>query len=94
MSGGHFDYQQFIIGSLADQLEQDIKYNDIPSNSIAADDYDELYGFQLKPETLIFLKKVVVQMRQLGNVLNEYDYLVSGDTLEKDFLEFIKNVRL
>ena len=30
MSGGHFDHEESYLDYLADQLEQDIKYNEVP----------------------------------------------------------------
>jgi hypothetical protein len=88
MSGGHFDYDDSRLDYLADQLEQDIKYNAVPwDNPIKEDDDEEYYGFQLETKTIEYLKGVARQLRELRRVLHEYDYAVSGDTCEKTFQE-------
>lgn len=85
MSGGHFDYNEFHLDYLADQLEQDIKYNDIPWDKPIIDGEDELYGFQLEQKSIDFLKNTAQQLRQLKTILHEYDLAVSSDTCEKTF---------
>ncbi len=89
MSGGHFGYNDSRLDDLAEQLEQDIKYNDIPWDQPVKKDDEEYYGFQLEPKTIDYLKNVARQLRDLRNVLHEYDYAVSGDTCEKTFQERI-----
>ena len=91
MSGGHFDYQELHLGYIADQLEQDIKFNDIQPNNITSRYVDECFGFQLKPKTIQFLKGIVAQLRQLEIILHKYDYVVSGDASEEDFQKLIDN---
>jgi hypothetical protein len=89
MSGGHFDHNEFYLDSLADQLEQDIKYNEIPWYKPILDGGEELYGFQLEQKSIDFLKDVVLQIRRLKTILHEYDLAVSSDTCEKTFQESV-----
>ena len=50
MSGGHFDYEESHLGYIADQLEQDVEFNDV--------EYDitnpmiRLMGFSISPRQL------------------------------------------
>ena len=85
MSGGHFDYQQNYLGYIAEQLEQDIEFNDVEydsSKSIGAP-----YGFQHQSEIIEYLKAMVDDLGRLRELLHEYDYVVSGDSSEECFLE-------
>jgi hypothetical protein len=85
MSGGHFDYRQSYLGYIAEQLEEDIKYNDVEYDSSEKD--DEHCGYQLQPETIEYMKMMVAELYKLKELLREYDYAVSGDTSEQSFLE-------
>ena len=87
MSGGHFDYQESRLRYIAEQLEHDIEYNDIPYDAAIVEDHEERYGFQLEPKSIDFLNDVVRQLRRLEKILHEYDLAVSGDTCEKTFQE-------
>jgi hypothetical protein len=85
MSGGHFDYRQSYLGYIAEQLEEDIEYNDVEYDSSKMD--DDHYGYQLQPETIGYMKIMVKELYKLKELLREYDYAVSGDTSEQSFLE-------
>lgn len=87
MSGGHFDHEESYLDYIAEQLEQDIKYNETPWDKPVVDDDEELYGFQLEAKTIDFLKDIARRLRELRTVLREYDLAVSGDTCEKTFQE-------
>lgn len=88
MSGGHFDYQESHLEYIAEQLERDIEFNDVEySESNAVDDH---YGFQHQPETLGYLKLMTQDLYRLRELLHVYDYAVSGDSSEQDFLEKAK----
>ncbi|MCD4823392.1 MAG: hypothetical protein K8S55_02195 [Phycisphaerae bacterium] len=85
MSGGHFEYQESYLGYIAEQLEKDIKYNDVEYD--LAKSADTPYGFQHQPETIEFMKNMVKELYNLEELLREYDLAVSGDTREQNFLE-------
>ena len=87
MSGGHFDYDDSRLDYLAEQLEQDIKYNEVPWDNPVKKGDEEYYGFQLEKKTIEYLKGIVRLQRELQRVLQEYDYAVSGGTCEKTFQE-------
>ncbi len=84
MSGGHFDYRESYLGYIAEQLESDIKYNEIGYDiSMPA---DTPYGFQHTAETVKFMTLMVEELYKLKELLKEYDYAVSGDSSKEEFL--------
>lgn len=85
MSGGHFDYQESYLGYIAEQLEQDIEFNDVEDD--VSRQIDIPYGFQHQPETIAYLKIMIQDLRRLGELLHDYDYAVSGDSSIESFLE-------
>jgi len=84
MSGGHFDYKDSYLGYIAEQLEQNVGFNDIEDNIAMSS--DEHYGFQHQPETIEFVKIMIEELYKLKDLLREYDYYVSGDSAEENFL--------
>lgn len=87
MSGGHFGHQQAYLGYIADQLEQDIKYNEVDYDNAICTEDGKYYGYQLEAKTIQFLADITRQLRTLETTLREYDLAVSGDTCEKTFQE-------
>ncbi|HEX05111.1 MAG TPA: hypothetical protein ENH10_08160 [Bacteroidetes bacterium] len=85
MSGGHFDYQESYLGYIAEQIEHDVKFNDLEYDS--SKPTDAPYGFQHKPETLEYLKKIVDDLQSLRVLIRAYDYAVSGDSSIESFLD-------
>ena len=83
MSGGHFDYQPAHLGFTADQLEEDIQYNDVSWDQPVRKDGEEHSGYQFAPETIALMKDTVQQLRDLEYVLRELDLAMSGDTCEE-----------
>jgi hypothetical protein len=90
MSGGHFDYQENYLGYIAEQLEQDIEFNDVEYDS--SKPIDTPYGFQHQPETMEYLKIMVDELNRLQELLHEYDYAISGDSSIEQFLEKARSV--
>ena len=85
MSDGHFDHKQSYLEYIAEQLEEDIQYNDVEYDYSKKN--DDHCGFQLLPETIAYMKIMVEELYKLKDLLKEYDYAVSGDTSEQSFLE-------
>ena len=82
MSGGHFNYRQAHLGYIADQLEEDIQYNDVSWDQPVRKDGEEHSGYQFSSETIAIMKNTVQQLRDLEYVLRELDLAMSGDTGE------------
>ena len=83
MSGGHFDYIQYRMEEVADEIDELIKEN----NSIEESDY---FGYKYSnnfPEEIIERFKVAVHtIRQAQEMAQRVDWLVSGDDGEESFM--------
>jgi hypothetical protein len=87
MSGGFFNYEQYRIQRIADEIEQLILSN----NSDTLDPYDYPIGRHYSKETikefeigLDHLKKAIIYAQRI-------DWLVSGDDGEETFHTRLKN---
>jgi hypothetical protein len=95
MSGGHFDYNQWKIQMIADEIEQLIIDND----SEEKDEWGEIKGHHFNEDTIRQFKAAVELLKVSYVFAQRIDWLVSGDDGEdsfhrrlKDELEKLKNV--
>ena len=86
MSGGHFDYKQWEIGNIADEVEQLILTND----SEEKDEWGDRKGYHYTPETIEEFKKGLVLLRQAYVYAQRIDWLVSGDDGQDSFHRRLK----
>ncbi len=86
MSGGHFNYKQWEIGNIADEVEQLILTND----SEELDEWGYRKGSHFTPETIAEFKKGLTVLRQAFVYAQRIDWLVSGDDGEDSFLRRLK----
>jgi hypothetical protein len=75
MSGGRFDYKQFELQRIADDIEQLIV------DSEETDDWDYKY----KDETIAEFKRAVEMLRRAYIYVQRIDWLVSADDSESTF---------
>jgi hypothetical protein len=87
MSGGHFDYKQWEIQNIADEVEQLILTND----SEELDEWGYRKGSHFTPETIAEFKKGLTVLRQAYVYAQRIDWLVSGDDGEDSFHRRLKN---
>jgi hypothetical protein len=87
MSGGHFEYKQYQIGSIADDIEQLIIDND----SEELDDYGYQKGCHFTKETVEEFKQALSVLRKAHVYAQRIDWLVSGDDGEDSFHNRLKN---
>jgi hypothetical protein len=87
MSGGHFDYGQYQISTIAETVESLILKND--SNEVG--DYGETIGRHYTPETIEEFKKAVALLKVAYTYAQRIDWLVSGDDGEDTFHQRLKN---
>ena len=87
MSGGHFDYKQYEIGYIADEVKQII----IENNSNEMDEYGYSKGRYYPPEVIDELKKGLKILQQAQVYAQRIDWLVSGDDGEDSFFKRLKN---
>lgn len=82
MSGGHFDYQQYRIGQIADDIQLLIDNND----SKETDQWGDRIGCGFSPEIIKRFEDAVVHLRKAQIYAQRIDWLVSGDDGENSFM--------
>jgi hypothetical protein len=81
MSGGHFDYKQYEIGYIADEVQQLILTND----STEKNEWGDEKGYHFRSETIAEFKKGLDLLRRAQIYAQRIDWLVSGDDGEDSF---------
>ena len=84
MSGGRFDYRNEDLKQIADSIEFDLANND-HVNSETSD--NEVWGLNWKPETLVYVRRMLEDVKSLNRLLHEYDFAVCDDSCEDEFLQ-------
>ena len=78
MSGGHFDYQQYRLGDMADEIRNLIALNESPTFNKEEKYNTETIAKFIEADKILRLAEVMVQ---------RIDWLVSGDDGEESFHE-------
>jgi len=86
MSGGHFQYKQWEILNIADEIEQLVLDND--SNDL--DEYGYTKGTHFSKETIDEFKIGLEVLRKAYVYAQRIDWLVSGDDGEDSFHNRLK----
>lgn len=86
MSGGHFQYQQYKLTEMADEIEQLIYTND----SDEKDRWGDTIGAHYSRETIREFVKAVELLKQAHAYVQRIDWLVSGDDGEDSFHSRLK----
>lgn len=81
MSGGHFDYRQFQIDLIADEIKHLIETNDF----ILIDHFGDKGGRNYSKETMDCFQDALVALRKASLYTQRIDWLVSGDDSEETF---------
>jgi len=81
MSGGHFDYNQYKIGYIVDEVEQMIYANE----SQELDEWGDRKGYGFSTETMVEFKKALYYLKMAQIYAQRIDWLVSGDDNEDSF---------
>lgn len=81
MSGGHFNYQQYNIERIAEEVEQLIIIND----STEKDEWGYDKGYHYTRETIEEFKIGLEYIRKAAIYTQRIDWLVSGDDGEDTF---------
>jgi len=87
MSGGHFNYQQYHITEIADEVEQLILTND----STEKDEWGYDKGSHFSSETIEEFKIGLEYLRKAAIYAQRIDWLVSGDDGEDSFHNRLQN---
>lgn len=83
MSGGHFEYRQYPIRDIFEEIEELIQNND----SDALDAFGYEVGRHYTPAVVVRLREAVRTLKRGLAMVNRVDWLVSGDDGEETFLE-------
>jgi hypothetical protein len=98
MSGGHFNYDQYKIGYIADAIEKHIERNgrkktpeELKDESWCTPDWyerhpEDLFWYQYPPEVIEKFKIAVEKLREAEVYAHRIDWLLSGDDGEESFL--------
>lgn len=90
MSGGHFDYNQYKIGYIADEVEQLIERNGKEIPKQYRDDWSGTNYYEYPPEVIEKFKEGVEILRKAQIYAQRIDWLVSGDDGNESFLKRLK----
>lgn len=82
MSGGYFDYEQYKIDRIADEVDQLIISNDYN----ALNEWGDPIGRGYSPETIEQFKIGLQILKMAAIYAQRIDWLVSGDDSEDSFL--------
>jgi hypothetical protein len=86
MSGGHFDYKQYSISDIADEIENVIALN----NSKELDKWGSRIGHRYAPETIEQFEKAVQVLRVAKIYAQRIDWLLSCDDGQEQFHQRLK----
>jgi hypothetical protein len=102
MSGGHFDYDQYKIGYMAESIEKLIEQNGREKTKEELKDEnwrdpewyekypEDLCHYKYPDEVIEEFKKGVELLKQAEVYAHRIDWLVSGDDGEESFLKRLK----
>ena len=102
MSGGRFDYNQYRIGYIADDIEKEIEKSGRPKTKEELKDeswhddewykkYPEDLNHYLYPDEVIEkFKEAVAMLRKAEIYAHRIDWLLSGDDGEESFIKRLK----
>jgi len=81
MSGGEFDYQQYHLNEIADQIERIIAKND----STEKNEYGYEIGNHFSKETIEKFQETIITLRRGAIMAQRVDWLISADDSEDSF---------
>lgn len=99
MSGGRFDYKQWHIGNIADQIEQEVIMSGkpIPRSKwgyYEREQYDATHkqpmNYAFPEEVLRRMEEAVYALRKAAIYAQRVDYLLCSDDGEESFMERLK----
>ena len=102
MSGGHFNYDQYKIGYIADSIEQEIERNgkEKTREEMKAEGWkdpnwyerypEDKFHYEYPPEVIEQFKIAVKKLREAQVYAHRVDWLLSSDDGEESFLHRLK----
>jgi len=86
MSGGHFDYQQYRIDDIANEIERIIMDN----KNTEVDEWGSRVGRFYTNETICLLIDAHAALKRAATYAQRVDWLLSGDDSEESFARRLK----
>ena len=90
MSGGHFDYHQYRIREIADNIEDIIQKNGKKKEYEIEYSWENESYYEYPPEVINKMKEGLDILRKAEIYAQRIDWLVSGDDGPETFLERLK----
>jgi hypothetical protein len=102
MSGGRFEYKQYDMDYIADQIEHEVLINgkkktddELKEEGWRDPDWykkypEDLYHYEYPEEVIEKFKEAVIILRKAAVYAQRVDWLLSGDDGEETFLERLK----
>lgn len=87
MSGGRFNYDQYRIESIAEEVRRLIETNDVTDT----DEWGQQIGMQYDAETIAVFKEALFVLKLAYAYAQRIDWLVSGDDGEENFKSRLKD---
>ena len=103
MSGGHFDYDQYKIGYIADSIEKLVQKNGVKKTREELKDEgwrnpewyekypEDLYHHRYPDHVIEKFKEGVRSLREAQVYAHRIDWLISGDDGEENFMTRLKD---
>lgn len=99
MSGGHFDYNQYLINDIADSIERELNKQgkEKPKDELYGNDeyykeYPEEKYYYTYPEIVQEkMREAVKQLKIAATYAHRVDWLLSGDDDDESFIERLEN---
>lgn len=86
MSGGHFDYKQYCLDDMAQEIDELIESN----NSSETNEYGDVIGRNYPEDIIGEFKKASKMLKLCEIYVQRIDWLVSGDDGEDCFRKRLK----
>ena len=81
MSGGHFNYKQYELNYIVDEIEEVIRNNE---------DVKIENNYKYEPETILMMKVAIDLLNKASIYTQRIDYLLSDDDSEETFMKRLK----
>jgi len=81
MSGGHFNYSQYRLQEIADEIQQVVETND----STELNEWGGCIGREYTPETIARFNEAIKVLKAAQVYAQRIDWLLSGDDGEDSF---------
>lgn len=93
MSGGRFEYIQYRLDDVADDIQREIEKSGRKMTKEEQKEgyYDTDTYYEYPPEVIEKFKEAVSIIRKAGIYMHRVDWLLSGDDGDDTFLERLKN---